>query len=55
MGCHAAQVKAATTSFGETLKGLTRKPTFWFIAFAAAIKAFIGYGHALFTCSSSST
>lgn len=51
MGCHAAQVKAATTSFGETLKGLTHKPTFWFIAFAAAIKAFIGYGHAPFTAS----
>ena len=51
MGRHAAQVKAATTSFGETLKGLTHKPTFWFIAFAAAIKAFIGYGHAPFTAS----
>src|SRR5262245_63347243 len=27
------------------------KPTLWFIAFAAAIKAFIGCGHAPFTAS----
>jgi len=48
---HAAQTTAAMASFGETMKVLGTKPTFWFIAFAAAIKAFIGYGHAPFTAS----
>jgi MFS family permease len=38
-------------SFADALKVLTHKRTFWFIAFAAAIKAFIGYGHAPFTAS----
>jgi len=38
-------------TFGETLGVLLQKRTFWFIAFAAAIKAFIGYGHAPFTAS----
>jgi MFS family permease len=47
----AAQTAAAMASFGETMKVLGTKPTFWFIAFAAAIKAFIGYGHAPFTAS----
>lgn len=37
--------------FKATLKYLSSKPTFWFVAFAAAIKAFIGYGHAPFTAS----
>ena len=37
--------------FKATLKYLAAKPTFWFVAFAAAIKAFIGYGHAPFTAS----
>lgn len=37
--------------FQATLKYLSSKPTFWFVAFAAAIKAFIGYGHAPFTAS----
>jgi MFS family permease len=48
---HAAQVQAASASFGETVRYLATKRTFWFIAFAAAIKAFIGYGHAPFTAS----
>ena len=47
----AAQTTAAMASFGDTMKVLATKPTFWFIAFAAAIKAFIGYGHAPFTAS----
>jgi MFS family permease len=51
MAAHAAQVQAGMASFGETMRALTKKPTFWFIAFAAAIKAFIGYGHAPFTAS----
>lgn len=37
--------------FKATLQYLSSKPTFWFVAFAAAIKAFIGYGHAPFTAS----
>ncbi len=37
--------------FGATLKYLAGRRTFWLIAFAAAIKAFIGYGHAPFTAS----
>jgi MFS family permease len=48
---HSAQVQAGMATFGETLRYLGTKKTFWFIAFAAAIKAFIGYGHAPFTAS----
>lgn len=51
LAAHAAKVQGASATFGETLKALTKKPTFWFIAFAAAIKAFIGYGHSPFTAS----
>jgi MFS family permease len=43
--------KKDAPSFGEALKTLATKKTFWLIAFAAAIKAFIGYGHAPFTAS----
>lgn len=42
---------ANTATFGQTMAYLAKRPTFWFIAFAAAIKAFIGYGHAPFTAS----
>ncbi|HEY9218148.1 MAG TPA: MFS transporter [Phenylobacterium sp.] len=45
------RTQAAQPSFGATMKVLATKRTFWFIAFAAAIKAFIGYGHAPFTAS----
>lgn len=49
---HAEQVSAAAVAtFSETMRYVAAKPTFWFIAFAAAIKAFIGYGHAPFTAS----
>jgi len=48
---HAQTVTAASATFSETLKYLTTRKTFWFMAFAAAIKAFIGYGHAPFTAS----
>jgi MFS family permease len=51
MAQHAAQVAAASATFSQTMAYLGKKPTFWFIAFAAAIKAFIGYGHAPFTAS----
>ena len=51
MALHAAGVAAASATFGQTMAYLTKRRTFWFIAFAAAIKAFIGYGHAPFTAS----
>ncbi len=47
----AEKIQAASATFGETLKALMGKKTFWYISFAAAIKAFIGYGHAPFTAS----
>ncbi|BCW90713.1 Multidrug resistance protein MdtG [Alphaproteobacteria bacterium SO-S41] len=40
-----------TATIPEVLKVLFTKRTFWLIAFAASIKAFIGYGHAPFTAS----
>lgn len=43
--------QAARMSFKATLRYLAAKPTFWFIAFGASIKSFIGYGHAPFTAS----
>lgn len=51
MAEHAARVAAAQASFGQTLRYLTAKPTFWLIALGASLKAFIGYGHAPFTAS----
>ncbi|HZZ36743.1 MAG TPA: MFS transporter [Caulobacteraceae bacterium] len=51
IAARAAQLKAASAGLGETLKLLAGKRTFWLIALAAAIKAFIGYGHAPFTAS----
>jgi MFS family permease len=51
----AAMVKTAATASGATfsdaLRILATKKTFWLVAFAAAVKAFIGYGHAPFTAS----
>ena len=38
-------------SFGAALAVLATKKTFWLVAFAASIKAFVGYGHAPFTAS----
>ncbi|MDZ4866106.1 MAG: MFS transporter [Alphaproteobacteria bacterium] len=50
-----AQVTRAPTlrldDFRTALKTLAKKKTFWLVAFAASIKAFIGYGHAPFTAS----
>ncbi|MFZ5721615.1 MAG: spinster family MFS transporter [Pseudomonadota bacterium] len=48
---HAAHMASATATFGQTMAYLSKRRTFWFIAFAAAVKAFIGYGHAPFTAS----
>jgi MFS family permease len=42
---------AIQMSFSATVRYLSAKQTFWFMAFGAAIKAFIGYGHAPFTAS----
>jgi MFS family permease len=44
----AQHVAAASATFGQTLRYLATKKTFWFMAVAAAIKAFIGYGHSPF-------
>jgi len=50
MTAAAAQTaRDAQMSFGATLKYLAGKQTFWFIAFGASVKSFIGYGHAPFT------
>jgi len=48
---HAERVASASATFSQTVAYLGTRKTFWFIAFAAAIKAFIGYGHAPFTAS----
>ena len=48
---HSVAIQSTQVSFGETLKYLATKKTFWLIALGAAIKAFIGYGHAPFTAS----
>lgn len=49
----AAQVRNPTppVSFGEVLRVLRGKRTFWLMAMAVSIVAFIGYGHAPFTAS----
>ena len=46
-----AHMKANSVSMAETIRVLLAKRTFWLIALAAAVKAFIGYGHAPFTAS----
>lgn len=49
-----ADVRAAgakSVSFTQALAVLAKKRTFWLVAYAAAVKAFIGYGHAPFTAS----
>jgi MFS family permease len=47
----ATRAAAPAVTFGAAVVVLMAKKTFWLIAFAAAIKAFIGYGHAPFTAS----
>ncbi|WP_293677376.1 MFS transporter [uncultured Phenylobacterium sp.] len=51
MASHAKGIAVASATFGETVAYLMKRRTFWFIALAAAVKAFIGYGHAPFTAS----
>ena len=38
----------AMAAFGEVLKALAGKPTFWLAAIAAGFLAFVGYGHLFF-------
>lgn len=47
------RVAAATKapSFGETLKVLSGKPSFWHVAFAGALMSFVGYANAQFLVS----
>lgn len=51
----AAAIKSAAQAprapFRDALATLRRKRTFWFVSFAAALKAFIGYGQAPFAAS----
>lgn len=42
---------AAQSSFGDVLRVLRGKRTFWYMAFGVSIVAFVGYGHAPFTAS----
>jgi MFS family permease len=46
-----ARAELGGPTFIDALKILKSKKTFWLIAFAASIKAFIGYGHAPFSIS----
>jgi MFS family permease len=46
-----AAQKAAQVSFGDAMRELTTKRTFWLLAFACSIKAFIGYGSGAFIIS----
>lgn len=42
---------APQSTFGDTLRFLASKPTFWLISFGAAAKSFIAYGQSPFTAS----
>lgn len=42
---------AGQSSFGDVLRVLRRKRTFWLMAFGVSIVAFVGYGHAPFGAS----
>jgi len=46
-----AAAKARQPSFAQAMAVLATKRTFWLLAFAAALKAFITYGQAAFTAS----
>jgi MFS family permease len=50
-GVARAAAQAPQSSFGDVLKLLWRKRTFWYMAFAVSIVAFVGYGHAPFGAS----
>ena len=44
----AAASRPKPPSFGQTLKLLADKPTFWLLALAAGLLSLVGYGHAAF-------
>lgn len=46
-----AASQAASATFGETLRYLSGKRTFWLLALASAVTAFMGYGASPFTAS----
>jgi len=51
MAAEMAARASSQISFAGALAVLATKKTFWLVALAASIKAFIGYGHAPFTAS----
>ncbi len=48
IAAHQAKTAAEAPSFGEAMKELGTKKSFWLIAFAGSLTAFIGYGHLAF-------
>jgi MFS family permease len=46
-----AATQSAQSSFGDVMRVLRRKRTFWLMAFGVSIVAFVGYGHAPFGAS----
>lgn len=49
IAAHLAAHALATRSFAQTLRELQPKRTFWLMAAAAGLLAFVGYGHASFS------
>jgi MFS family permease len=45
------QTQQNLATFGETLRYLSRKRAFWWLASGAGVRAFLGYGHAPFVAS----
>lgn len=46
-----AAARSPTTTFGDVLRLLRRKKTFWLLSIATSIVSFVAYGHAPFTAS----
>jgi MFS family permease len=51
IAAHTARAVEAASTFRETFAYVARKRAYWFLAFGAGIRAFLGYGHAPFTAS----
>jgi predicted MFS family arabinose efflux permease len=49
LAAHVAARALEARSFGQTLRELRTKRTFWLMAVAAGLTAFVGYGHAAFS------
>jgi MFS family permease len=45
------RVAAASATFAQTFAHLRGKKAFWYLAFGAGVRAFLGYGHAPFSAS----